>query len=136
KRLQRRVRRAVGRHRRECRAGTRRRLRPPRGRADREPAPGEPAPRLSRRRTHHHPQPPGRRSGGAMRVPTGPIAALVAMVLIWGYSWVVMKIALRHAHPFDYAALRVGTGCVLLFAIVKLRGRSLLLGSYRMALLL
>ena len=71
-----------------------------------------------------------RRAGGA------PIMALVAMVLIWGYSWVVMKIALRHAHPFDFAALRVAIGCVLLFALVKLQGRSLRLPRYRMALLL
>jgi drug/metabolite transporter (DMT)-like permease len=67
---------------------------------------------------------------------SAPIAALVAMVLIWGYSWVVMKIALRHAHPFDFAALRVGIGCVLLFAIVKFQGRSLRLPNYRMATLL
>jgi drug/metabolite transporter (DMT)-like permease len=58
------------------------------------------------------------------------------MVLIWGYSWVMMKIALRHAHPFDFAALRVGIGCVLLFALVKFQGRSLRLPSYRMAMLL
>jgi drug/metabolite transporter (DMT)-like permease len=67
---------------------------------------------------------------------SAPIAALVAMVLIWGYSWVVMKIALEHAHPFDFAALRVAIGCVLLFALVKLRGRALALPSYRMAVLL
>ena len=67
---------------------------------------------------------------------SAPIAALVAMVLIWGYSWVVMKIALEHAHPFDFAALRVAIGCVLLFAIVKLRRRTLALPSYRMAVLL
>jgi len=71
-----------------------------------------------------------------MRAAPAPIAALVAMVLIWGYSWVVMKIALRHAHPFDFAALRVAIGCALLFAIVKLRGRPLLLGTYRMAILM
>ena len=71
-----------------------------------------------------------------MRRAGAPIAALVAMVLIWGYSWVVMKIALRHAHPFDFAALRVAIGCVLLFAIVKLQGRSLRLPRYRMAILL
>jgi len=70
------------------------------------------------------------------RAGSAPIAALVAMVLIWGYSWVVMKIALRHAHPFDFAALRVAIGATLLFAIVKLRGRSLRLPSYRMAVLL
>ena len=67
---------------------------------------------------------------------SAPIAALVAMVLIWGYSWVVMKLALRHAHPFDFAALRVGIGCALLFGIVKIRGRSLVLPHYRMAILL
>ena len=67
---------------------------------------------------------------------SAPVAALVAMILIWGYSWVVMKIALRHAHPFDFAAIRVAIGCVLLFAIVKMRGRPLALPNYRMAFLL
>ena len=61
---------------------------------------------------------------------------MVAMVVIWGYSWVVMKIALRHAHPFDFAAIRVGIGAALLFMIVKWRGRGLLLPRYRMAILL
>ena len=70
------------------------------------------------------------------RAGSAPIAALVAMVLIWGYSWVVMKIALRHAHPFDFAALRIAIGCALLFAIVKFRGRPLRLPDYRMAMLL
>ena len=58
------------------------------------------------------------------------------MVLIWGYSWVLMKIALRHAHPFDFAALRIGIGAALLFAIVKFRRRPLALPGYRMAFLL
>ncbi len=67
---------------------------------------------------------------------SAPIAAMVAMVVIWGYSWVMMKIGLRYAHPFDFAALRVGIGCALLFALVKFRGRSLALPHYRMAILL
>lgn len=67
---------------------------------------------------------------------SAPAAALVAMILIWGYSWVVMKVALRHAHPFDFAAIRVAIGCVLLFTLVKARGRSLALPDYRMAFLL
>jgi drug/metabolite transporter (DMT)-like permease len=71
-----------------------------------------------------------RKEGGA------PIAALVAMVLIWGYSWVVMKIALRHAHPFDFAALRVAVGSAFLVAIVAWRRTPLKLSSYRMAFLL
>jgi drug/metabolite transporter (DMT)-like permease len=71
-----------------------------------------------------------------MKHAPAPIAALVAMVLIWGYSWVVMKIALRHAHPFDFAALRVAIGCALLFAVVKWRGGALRLPTWRMAILL
>ncbi len=55
------------------------------------------------------------------------------MVLIWGYSWVLMKIALRYAHPFDFAALRCGIGAAMLFAIVKLQGKRLALPRYRMA---
>jgi len=67
---------------------------------------------------------------------SAPAAALAAMILIWGYSWVVMKIALEYAHPFDFAAMRVGLGAVLLFALVKLQRRPLALSSYRMAILL
>jgi drug/metabolite transporter (DMT)-like permease len=67
---------------------------------------------------------------------TGPLAALVAMVLIWGYSWVLMKIALRYAHPFDFAALRVGIAAAILFAILALQRRRLALERYRMAVLL
>jgi drug/metabolite transporter (DMT)-like permease len=65
-----------------------------------------------------------------------PLAALVAMVVIWGYSWVVMKIGLRYAHPFDFAALRVGLGAALLFALVKAQRRPSALSGYRMAILL
>lgn len=61
---------------------------------------------------------------------------MIAMVLIWGYSWVVMKIALRHAYPFDFAAWRVGLGALFLFAIVQLRGQRLRLPRYRMAFVL
>jgi drug/metabolite transporter (DMT)-like permease len=55
------------------------------------------------------------------------------MVVIWGYSWVVMKIALRYAHPFDFAAWRVGLGSLFLFLVVKAMGRPLGLPRYRMA---
>jgi drug/metabolite transporter (DMT)-like permease len=67
---------------------------------------------------------------------SGPLAALVALVLIWGYSWVLMKVALDYSHPFDFAALRVGLAAALLFAIVMMRGRGLALPRYRMAVLL
>ncbi len=65
-----------------------------------------------------------------------PAVALAAMVLIWGYSWVAMKVALRYAHPFDFAAIRVAIGAALLFALVKLQRRSIKLTTYRMAIVL
>jgi drug/metabolite transporter (DMT)-like permease len=65
-----------------------------------------------------------------------PVAALAALIAIWGYSWVVMKIGLRYSHPFDFAALRVGLGAAFLFLIVKAQRRPLALSGYRMAMLL
>jgi drug/metabolite transporter (DMT)-like permease len=65
-----------------------------------------------------------------------PFAALAALILIWGYSWVAMKIGLRHAHPFDFAAMRVGIGAAFLFAIVAARRQPLTLSRYRIAALL
>jgi drug/metabolite transporter (DMT)-like permease len=59
------------------------------------------------------------------------LAALVVLCLIWGYSWVAMKIALRHAPPFAFASLRVGIAVVLLFAIARITGRTLSLPNYR-----
>jgi drug/metabolite transporter (DMT)-like permease len=67
---------------------------------------------------------------------SAPAVALVGLVLVWGYSWVAMKIGLRYAHPFDFAALRVGIGSLLLFAVVAARGRPLRLPSYRMVVVL
>ena len=61
---------------------------------------------------------------------------MAALCAIWGYSWIAMKIALRHAHPFDFAAQRLVLGAILLFAIVAATGRSLKLPSYRMAVVL
>ena len=70
------------------------------------------------------------------KLASAPVAAAVAMVLIWGYSWVMMKVGLRYAHPFEFAAWRVAIGCAVLFAIVKVRRPSLGLRSYRMAALM
>lgn len=67
---------------------------------------------------------------------SAPIAAMAAMCAIWGYSWIVMKIALRHAHPFDFAAERVVLGSLLLFALIAATGRRLTLTRYRMAIVL
>ncbi|HUW52399.1 MAG TPA: DMT family transporter [Rhodanobacter sp.] len=53
------------------------------------------------------------------------VLALFATILIWAYSWVVMKQALRYAGPFDFAALRYLFGALLLFAALALSGQSL-----------
>ena len=48
--------------------------------------------------------------------------ALFLLVFIWGYNWVVMKIAVQYAAPFDYAALRlVLSGACLLFLLFLYR---------------
>lgn len=70
------------------------------------------------------------------KLASGPLAALVAMVVIWGYSWVQMKVALRYSHPFEFAAWRVGIGCAVLFAVVKMKRPTITLRSYKMAAML
>lgn len=65
-----------------------------------------------------------------------PLAAMAALCAIWGYSWIAMKIALSHAHPFDFAAERLVLGTILLFAIIAVTGRRLTLDRYRMAIVL
>ena len=49
---------------------------------------------------------------------TRPLAAFALMALLWGYNWVVMKVALRYCGPLDFAALRGGFGVVVLFAVL------------------
>lgn len=72
----------------------------------------------------------------------GPLAAFAILALIWGYNWVVMKLAMEYCGPIAFAALRVGFGVVLLFALlVALRvplkprhvGKTLLLGLFQTA---
>lgn len=45
-------------------------------------------------------------------------AALALLAIIWGYNWVVMKIATRYAPAFEFAALRLFLGCALLFMVM------------------
>lgn len=44
--------------------------------------------------------------------------ALMLLAIIWGYNWVVMKIAVRDAPPFDFAALRGFYGALSLFLVM------------------
>lgn len=43
------------------------------------------------------------------------LAALAVMVLVWAYSWIVMKQSTHYVGPFDFVALRYGIGTAVLF---------------------
>jgi drug/metabolite transporter (DMT)-like permease len=45
-------------------------------------------------------------------------AALAALALIWGYSWVVMKVGLQYAPPFVFATLRNLLAAICLFLVL------------------
>jgi drug/metabolite transporter (DMT)-like permease len=45
------------------------------------------------------------------------ILALTAIVLIWGYNWVVVKVALRYSSSSDFAALRILVGLMGLLVV-------------------
>jgi drug/metabolite transporter (DMT)-like permease len=40
---------------------------------------------------------------------------MVALVLVWGYSWVLSKLALQYCGPFEFASLRTAVGAGFLF---------------------
>jgi drug/metabolite transporter (DMT)-like permease len=48
----------------------------------------------------------------------GPVAAFAALALIWGYNWVVMKVAMGYSGPIDFAMWRVGLGALLLVIVL------------------
>ncbi len=56
------------------------------------------------------------------------------MALIWGYNWVVMKVALRYADPQVFVALRVFLAAVLLFSVLVVLRRPLRPVDLRMTL--
>jgi drug/metabolite transporter (DMT)-like permease len=49
---------------------------------------------------------------------SGPLIALTLLALIWGYNWVVMKVAMQYVGPMQFAALRGTFGAVLLFGLL------------------
>ena len=53
------------------------------------------------------------------------IVALILMSLIWGYNWVLVKEAMRHASPFDFSAIRTIGGGMILLGVLAWQGRPL-----------
>jgi drug/metabolite transporter (DMT)-like permease len=56
--------------------------------------------------------------------------ALFILTLIWGYNWVVMKLAVQYASPFQFAALRTFLGAIILFVLIVLTKRPLALKEF------
>lgn len=52
-------------------------------------------------------------------------AVLAVLALIWGYNWVVVKIALSYAPPIAFSALRAAAAAAFLFVLLALCGKSL-----------
>ncbi|GAC1576122.1 MAG: cystine transporter YijE [Candidatus Elarobacter sp.] len=52
-------------------------------------------------------------------------AALAVLALVWGYTWVVIKIATRDASPYVVAGGRIGIAAIVLFVALALTRRSL-----------
>lgn len=78
-----------------------------------------------------------------MALDQSAIAALAVLTLIWGYNWVVMKVALAYAAPFVFAALRtfLGGACLLLLLLLARKpfwprrpARAMLLGLFQTTL--
>lgn len=53
------------------------------------------------------------------------VAALALLAIIWGYNWVVMKIATRYAPAFEFAAIRLLVGCAILFGVMVIMRKPL-----------
>jgi drug/metabolite transporter (DMT)-like permease len=53
------------------------------------------------------------------------LVAVIALSVIWGYNWVVMKECLQYAAPFDFAALRTSIGAATLFLVLFIQRKSL-----------
>ena len=56
-----------------------------------------------------------------------PALALVALSFIWGFTWLIAKVALAYASPFVLAAERCVGGALALLLVVRASGRRLTL---------
>jgi drug/metabolite transporter (DMT)-like permease len=52
------------------------------------------------------------------------LALLAAISLVWGFNWVVLKVAVRHAEPLDFLAWRFALAAACLFGAAHALGRS------------
>jgi drug/metabolite transporter (DMT)-like permease len=70
--------------------------------------------------------PEGARPGApTTRVRDIGVLALAVLAPVWGYCWVVMKVALGYCPPLTFAALRAGLSVPCLFLVLVVTRRSL-----------
>lgn len=62
------------------------------------------------------------------------IGGLVALTLIWSYSWIAMKQVTLYIGSFDFTALRCTFGALVLFIVLILRGRGMRPTPFRFTL--
>lgn len=51
------------------------------------------------------------------------VAVLAAISLVWGFNWVVLKVGVRHADPFEFLAWRFALTALCLFGAAAMLGR-------------
>jgi drug/metabolite transporter (DMT)-like permease len=54
-----------------------------------------------------------------------PIATLIALALIWGYSWVPFKLGVVHSSPFVFATVRIVPASILMLGLLAALGKPL-----------
>jgi drug/metabolite transporter (DMT)-like permease len=64
-----------------------------------------------------------------------PTLALPALAMIWGYSWVVMKVWLHYSQPFTFASLRTFLSTMGLFVLLRVMRRPLRPQAFGLTLL-
>lgn len=67
----------------------------------------------------------------------GPaLAVLAAVSVIWGFNWVVLKVGVRHAEPFEFLAWRFALSAACLFGAAAVLGRPMRLAHAPQILLI
>lgn len=64
------------------------------------------------------------------------LAVLAAISLVWGFNWVVMKVGVRHADPFEFLAWRFALAAACLFGAIAVLQRPLRLAHAPQVLLI
>ena len=67
--------------------------------------------------------PSGSATPGQARPDLRSLLFLGAIILVWGSNWPIMKIGLQSMPPLTFAAVRLATGAVCLFAVSVALGR-------------